>query len=189
MRQEEDVEVCDCALSADPQVRRERRALVTLMNSDRVDLDEGARSWKFHKCVCLKMDSGPLWQFSLINNSLLRVASNLDEEESKELLEGRWRPNVDDSEDSAVGGDVASLEFGDSAPAPGGLSLSSILALLSVALSDSNLPKDLKDDLNCEQEALPTGSTGSGSRRPLCSQTIRTQPRTLFAGWSLTLPF
>ena len=88
MRQEEDVEVCDCALSADPQVRRERRALVTLMNSDRVDLDEGARSWKFHKCVCLKMDSGPLWQFSLINNSLLRVASNLDEEESKELLEG-----------------------------------------------------------------------------------------------------
>ena len=48
------------------QVRRERRALVTLMNSDCVDLDEGARSWKFHKCVCLKMDSGPLWQFSLI---------------------------------------------------------------------------------------------------------------------------
>ena len=189
MRQEEDVEVCDCALSADPQVRRERRALVTLMNSDRVDLDEGARSWKFHKCVCLKMDSGPLWQFSLINNSLLRVASNLDEEESKELLEGRWRPNVDDSEDSAVGGDVASLEFGDSAPAPGGLSLSSILALLSVALSDSNLPKDLKDDLNCDQEASPTGSIGSGSRRLLCCQTIRTQLRILFAGWSLTLPF
>ena len=119
------------------------------------------------------------------NNSLLRVASNLDEEDGKELMEGRWRPNVDDSEDSAVGGDVASLEFGDSAPAPG--SASSILALVSVALSDSNVPKDLKDDLNCEQEALPTGSTGSGSRRPLCSQTIRTQPRTLFAGWSLTL--
>ena len=123
------------------------------------------------------------------NNSLLRVPSNLDEEDGKELMEGRWRPNVDDSEDSAVGGDVASLEFGDSAPAPGGLSLSSILALLSVALSDSNLPKDLKDDLNCDQEASPTGSIGSGSRRLLCCQTIRTQLRILFAGWSLTLPF
>ena len=123
------------------------------------------------------------------NNSLLRVPSNLNEEDDKGLMEGRWRPNVDDSEDSAVGGDVASLEFGDSAPAPGGLSLSSILALLSVALSDSNLPKDLKDDLNCDQEASPTGSIGSGSRRLLCCQTIPTQLRILFAGWSLTLPF
>ena len=121
------------------------------------------------------------------NNSLLRVPSNLDEEDGKELMEGRWRPNVDDSEDSAVGGDVASLEFGDSAPAPG--SLSSILPPVSVALSDSNVPKDLKGDLNGEQEASPTGSTGSGSRRQLCCQTIRTQPRTLFAGWSPKLPF
>ena len=56
------------------------------------------------------------------NISLFRVASNLDEEDGKELMEGRWRPNVDDSEDSAVGGDVASLEFGDSAPAPGSAS-------------------------------------------------------------------
>ena len=80
------------------------------------------------------------------NNSLLRVPSNLDEEDGKELMEGRWRPNVDDSEDSAVGGDVASLEFGDSAPAPGGLS--TILALVSLALSHSNVLKDLKDDLN-----------------------------------------
>ena len=43
----------------------------------------------------------------------------MDEEESDDLGEGKWRSRVDDSEDSAVGGDVVSLEFGDSAPAPG----------------------------------------------------------------------
>ena len=49
----------------------------------------------------------------------------MDEEETDDLGETRWRSEsagrsrVDDSEDSAVGGDIASLEFGDSAPAPG----------------------------------------------------------------------
>ena len=46
------------------------------------------------------------------------TSSGLDEDETDDSV-GRSR--VDDSEDSAVGGDVASLEFGDSAPAPGWL--------------------------------------------------------------------
>ena len=45
-----------------------------------------------------------------------RITSGLVEEETDDSV-GRSR--VDDSEDSAVGGDIASLEFGDSAPAPG----------------------------------------------------------------------
>ena len=55
---------------------------------------------------------------------MCRITSGLDEEETEDFVDqGKWRSGVDDSEDSAVGGDVASLEFGDSAPAPGGFSV------------------------------------------------------------------
>ena len=101
---------------------------------------------------------------------MCRITSGLDEEETEDFVDqGKWRSGVDDSEDSAVGGDVASLEFGDSAPAPGGVFSFQGKAFLFFIV-------------NC-QGALRTGSTGSGLRRPWFSQTILTQQRTLFAGF------
>ena len=51
MREQQDVEVCELSAS---QVRRERRAVVTLMSSG--DLEEGARS---SNAIDFKLDLGP----------------------------------------------------------------------------------------------------------------------------------
>ena len=54
MREQQDVEVCELSAS---QVRRERRAVVTLMSSGGVDnQEEGARS---SNAIDFKLDLGP----------------------------------------------------------------------------------------------------------------------------------
>ena len=60
VREQQDVEVCELSAS---QVRRERRAVVTLMSSGGVDnLEEGARS---SMQLTLNWTLGPLWRGSV----------------------------------------------------------------------------------------------------------------------------